>query len=151
VTDERRRGVVLYALTALTLAAGAVWYAWAAPQIGPDPRVQQWRATAERLLPDLPLQTMADTIVLENDLAAERRSPIVGGSYALSMICAGTGHVRVRLSTGGNDSGRAVRCSDKPSPDTIRVALADKFFLSVAAEEDEGVAVFRWRLERTRL
>jgi hypothetical protein len=30
------------------------------------------------------------------------------------------------------------------------VAVADEFFMRVSAENDEGGAVFRWRLERTR-
>jgi hypothetical protein len=148
VTDERSRGVVLYGLTALALAGGGVWFLRAAPQTEPDPRVAVWQATAESRLPDMPLQEDADTIVLRGDLAAERNTPIRAGSYALSVICAGTGQVRVRVSTGGTDSGRAVPCSDQPTPEIIRVALVDQFYLQVSAEEDRGGAVFRWRLQR---
>jgi hypothetical protein len=150
VTDERSRGVVLYGLTALMLAGGVFWFLRAAPSTEVDPRVAAWRETAESVLPDLPLQADADTIVLRGEQAAERSTAIDGGSYALSMLCAGTGQVRVRVSTGDNDSGRAVRCSDEPTPETIRVALADEFYLQVSAEEDGGGAVFRWRLQRTR-
>jgi hypothetical protein len=131
------------------LIAGGVWFVRASPGAGVDPRMAAWRATAEELLPDAPL-AMSDTIVLSGDVPSEHRSPIDGGSYALSMLCAGTGQVRVRVSTGNNDSGRAVPCSDAPSPETIRVALADQFYLQVSAEEDDGGAVFRWRLQRTR-
>ena len=147
---DRKRGVLLYSLAGVVLLIGGLWFFGAAPQTGVDPRVAEWQTTAERLLPDLPLQTMADTIVLTGDIATERTSPVDGGSYALSMICAGTGQVRVRLSSNGTDSGLAVRCSDAPTERRLRVALAGEFFLSVSAEEDDGGAVFRWRLERTR-
>ena len=148
---DRTRGALLYTLAAVVLLAGGVWFFRTAPETGLDPRVAEWQTTAERLLPDSPLQTMADTIVLTGDTSTEHNSPVDGGSYALSMICAGTGQVRVRLSSSGrNDSGRVVRCSDAPSPERLRVALADEFFLSVSGEQDDGGAVFRWRLERTR-
>ena len=93
---------------------------------------------------------MAETIVLTGELGTERTTPVDGGSYSLSMICAGTGQVRVRLSSTGNDSGRAVQCAEAPEVDRLRVAVADEFFMRVSAENDEGGAVFRWRLERTR-
>jgi hypothetical protein len=151
VISERTRGVVLYSLTAVVLLAGGVWFVGTAPRTGLDPRVARWQQTAERLLPDLALQTMADTIVITGDVRTERNGPVDGGSYALSMVCAGTGQVRVRLSSSGdNDSGRAVPCSDAPTPQQLRVALADEFFMSVSGEQDDGGAVFRWRLERTR-
>jgi hypothetical protein len=150
VIGDRARGAVLYALAAVVLVAGGLWFFRAAPRTGVDPRVAQWRATAEQLLPDLPLQTMADTIVLTGDISTERTSPVDGGSYALSMICAGTGQVRVRLSSGGTDSRLAVRCSDAPTARRLQVLLAGELFLSLSAEEHDGGAVFRWRLERTR-
>ena len=148
---DRTRGVLLYALAGAVLLGGGVWFFRAAPPSGLDPRVARWQATAEEMLPDLALQTMADTIVITSDVSTERNAPVDGGSYSLSMVCAGTGQVRVRLSSSGsNDSGLAVRCSDEPTPEQLRVALADEFYMSVSGEQDDGGAVFRWRLERTR-
>jgi hypothetical protein len=151
VIADRARGVLLYSLAGVVLLAGGLWFVRAAPQTGPDPRVARWQRIAEEALPDLPLQTMADTIVISGDAGTERSNAVDGGSYALSMVCAGAGQVRVRLSSSGsNDSGRAVRCSEEPTPEQLRVALADEFHLSVSGERQDGHAVFRWRLERTR-
>jgi hypothetical protein len=141
---------MLYALTGVVLLGGGVWFVRASPHRGADPRIAGWRETAERLLPDLPAQAIAETIVLTGETGTERTTPVDGGSYSLSMICAGTGQVRVRLSSTGNDSGRAVQCGEAPEVDRLRVAVADEFFMRVSAENDEGGAVFRWRLELTR-
>lgn len=148
---ERARGTVLYSLTALILLGGGLWFVRAAPDTEPDPRIPAWRATAEQALPDRPLQAMAETVVLDGRLGTERSTPVDGGEYALSMICAGTGKVRVRVSTGSNDSGRAVPCSEAPAVDRLQVSLAEEFFISLSAEgDDSSGAVFRWRLDRTR-
>jgi hypothetical protein len=113
--------------------------------------VAAWRTTVERLVPDEPLQTMADTVVLAGATSRESTTPVDGGSYTLTMACAGSGQVRVRLSSFGDDSGRAVRCTDEPSSEQISVALADEFFMLMSSEpEGAGRAVFRWRLDRTR-
>ncbi len=148
---DRTRGALLYSLTGAVLLGGGLWFFGTAPEDGRDPRIARWQATVEERLPDLAMQTLADTMVVGGDLSTERTSPVDGGWYALSVVCAGTGQVRVRLSSSdGNDTGRAVPCSDDPSPQRLQVALADEFYLSVAAEESDGGAVFRWRLERTR-
>jgi len=150
VTEDRTRGALLYSLAGLVMLGGGLWFFRAAPETGVDPRVAEWQETAERLLPDLPLQTTADTIVLSGDISTERNTPVDGGSYLLSVICAGTGQVRVRLSSSGlNDSGRGVPCSDSPTAEQLPVGLAEEFHLTVSAEPGEGSAVFRWRLERT--
>jgi hypothetical protein len=153
VTSARTRGVVLYSLAAVLLLAGAFWYVRSAPLGAPsaDPRVAAWRTAAGHLLPDLPLQVTADTIVMAGGSRAERTQPVTGGSYALSMICLGDhGAVRVRLSATGYDSGRAVPCGASPSSVTITVGLADEFLMHVDAETGTTVAVFRWRLDRAR-
>ena len=147
---DRARGAMLHALTGVVLLAGGLWFFRSAPNTAADPRIAGWRATAEKALPDMPMQAMAETIVLTGELGTERTTPVDGGSYSLSMICAGTGQVRVRLSSTGNDSGRAVQCGETPEVDRLRVAVADEFFMRLSAENDEGGAVFRWRLERTR-
>jgi hypothetical protein len=141
---------MLYAFTGVLLLGGGVWFLRAAPETGVDPRIAGWRETVERTLPDLPAQAMAETMVLTGELGTDRTTPVDGGSYALSMVCAGTGQVRVRLSSTGNDSGRAVQCGEAPEVDRLRVAVADEFFMQVSAENEAGGAVFRWRLERTR-
>jgi hypothetical protein len=141
--------VALYAFTAVVLVAGAVWFVAADPGTGEDERVAEWRATVERVVPDLPRQAVADTMVLSGSTTRERTTPVDGGSYTLTMVCAGTGRVRVRLSSFGNDSGRAVRCADSPESEQLTVGLADEFFLLVTSEPDDPAgAVFRWRLDR---
>jgi hypothetical protein len=151
VIAERTRGAVLYALTAVLLLGGGLWYVRAAPDVEIDPRIPAWRATAEERLPDRPLQEMSETVVLSGRLGTERSTPVNGGEYALSMICAGTGKVRVKVSSSGNDSGRAVACSDAPAVDRVQVSLAEEFYISLSAEDDDGGgAVFRWRLDRAR-
>ena len=102
--EDRARGAMLYPLAGLILLAGGVWFAWAAPD-DEDDRIRSWRATAEELVPDVAAQAMADTVVLPGGASTARTTPVDGGSYTLTMICAGTGRVRVRLSTEGNDSG----------------------------------------------
>lgn len=151
MTAERARGAALYSLTALVLLAGGLWFFRAAPRTEADPRIAGWRVTAEDALPDRPLQATAETVVLGGRRGTERSTPVDGGEYALLMICAGTGKVRVRVSDSGNDSGRAVPCSDAPAVERLQVSLAEEFFISLTAEgSDDGGAVFRWRLDRTR-
>jgi hypothetical protein len=151
VTGERGRGVLLYTLSAVLLLGGGLWFFRAAPPSGDDPQVDAWRNRAAALLPDVPLEVMADTIVMAGDISTERNASVDGGSYTLSMVCLGErGQVRVRLSTSGNDSGRAVRCAGKPASVSLSVALADHFFMLVSAETEGGTAVFRWRLDRGR-
>jgi Family of unknown function (DUF6023) len=150
VIGERARGTLLYALSIVLLLAGCVWFFRAAPTTGEDPRVASWRRTAAQLLPDLPFQVTADTIVMAGDITTERTTNVGGGSYTLSMICLGDGgHVRVRLSSVGDDSGRAVACTPNPASVTLSVALAADFFMLVSGETGGATAVFRWRLDRT--
>ena len=149
MTEERTRGVLLYAVAAIVVLGGGVWFVRAAPATGPDERVRAWQETVEKLLPDAP-SAVAETVVLQNNLPTDRTSDVAGGSYSLAMVCAGTGRVRVRVSNSRSDSGRAVLCAEQPSPEKIDVALADEFYIQISAENDQGGAVFRWRLERNR-
>lgn len=150
MTGARARGVVLYSLAAALLLGGAFWYVRAAPAgMRPDPRVAAWREAADRLLPDRQQQITSGTIVMSDGTSTQRTHAVIGGSYALSMICLGDhGAVRVRLSGKGYDSGRAVPCAASPQPVTVTVGLADQFFMLVDAETDTSAAVFRWRLDR---
>ncbi|GAA3344271.1 hypothetical protein GCM10020358_46850 [Amorphoplanes nipponensis] len=147
---DRAAGVMLYALALVLLAGGVVWFVRAAPDVGEDPAVVAGRVTVERLLPDLPRQAQAETMVLAAGRRTERSTAVVGGSYSLVMLCVGDGQVRVRLSAVGTDSGRAVPCAaDEPQPVELTVGLADDFFMAVSAET-RGAAVFRWRVTRAR-
>ena len=148
--DERSRGFILYTLAGLVLVAGGTWYLRSDPLVDDSPQVAAWRELAERSLPDLPLQATAETVVLSSGGRVERRSPIEDGPYILSVVCAGlTGQVRVWL--GANESGRAVPCSEEtPAVNRFPVALVDELQVRLAAENDTGGAVFRWRLERSR-
>ena len=147
---DRVAGAAPYALALVLLMAGGVWFVRAAPETGEDPAVAAGRATVERLLPDLPRQAEAETMVLGAEKRAERTTAVQGGSYTLAMLCVGDGQVRVRLSDTGLDSGRAVPCDRRePQPVEITVGLADELFMAVSAETD-GPAVFRWRIIRAR-
>jgi hypothetical protein len=145
--QDRVAGAVLYAGAAVLLAAGAVWWVLAAPQVGPDPQLVAWRATAERLLPDAEGQAGARTFLLGSDQAPEESTDVDPGSFELGVVCAGHGDVRVRLSVASSASGEVVQCSDAPATVKLSVQLADQFTLSVAPEV-QGSAVFRWRLIR---
>jgi hypothetical protein len=152
VTDERARGVVLYALAGVMLLGGGVWFVRADPKIEPSEDVAGWRATAERVLPDTSLQSMAETVVLTSGGRTERTSPVASGAFILSMLCtAPTGQVRVRLSPAGADTGRAVPCdAEKPEVARVQVALVEQLYLRLSAENADQGAVFRWRLDRNR-
>ncbi|BFU41978.1 DUF6023 family protein [Krasilnikovia sp. MM14-A1004] len=145
MTADRARGLQLYALAAALLVAGAVWWVRAAPVAVADPRVAGWKDAVARRLPDATPQVQADTLVLSRGASEQREAAVAGGTFTLTMVCAGQGQVRVRLSTSGNDSGRAVPCGDRPDPVMLTVALAHQFFMSITAETDSA-AVFRWRL-----
>ena len=150
MSRDRVTGAALYAFALVLLVAGVTWFFRTAPELGEDPAVTAGRATVERLLPDLPRQAEAETMVLAAGLNTERSTDVTGGSYALALLCAGEGQVRVRLSAAGEDSGRAVPCSaENPQPVELMVGLADDLYFSVTAET-EGPAVFRWRVIRSR-
>jgi hypothetical protein len=150
VDGDRAAGATLYASALVLALAGGVWFVRTAPATGEDPAVVAGRATVERLLPDLTRQAQAETLVLAAGKRTERSTPVEGGSYALAMLCVGEGQVRVRLSSTGQDSGRAVRCDPaEPEPVELTVALASDLFMAVSSET-RGPAIFRWRAVRTR-
>jgi hypothetical protein len=143
VKPERARGLQLYAIAALVLIGGGVWFVRAEPRLGVDPRLAGWRETVTHALPDVQPQIDSDTVVLGTGSEQQATAPVPGGSFTLSMICAGSGYVRVRVST-GNDTGLAVACATRPQLVTITVGLGPQFFLSM--ESASRAAVFRWRL-----
>jgi hypothetical protein len=133
-----------YALAALVLVAGGAWFFGSAPYLGEDQRVRAWKATVTRALPDVQPQVEAETVLLGTASDRQAAVPVTSGPFILTVICAGVGQVRVRLSSTGDDTGRAVRCADEPQPVTMSVALGTQFYLSMTAETK--AAVFRWRL-----
>lgn len=148
MTSDRSRTLQLYALAGVLLIGGIVWFFRAAPYLGDDPRVLAWQATVIRELPDVQPQVGSDTLMIGSGAEREARAPVDGGSFTLTMICAGVGQVRVRLSAvGSNDTGRAVPCADVPQVVTLTVGLGTEFYLSMQAETTE--AIFRWRLTPT--
>ena len=149
--QERARGALLYGLSAIVLLSGGVWFVRAAPPPGEDSQVTAWRRSAIESLPDLPFQVTAETVVLAGDRTTERTAMVDSGSYTLTMIClGGGGQVRVRVSSIGDDTGRAVPCGAEPESVTLRMALATEFLLRVSGETDGESAVFRWRLNPSR-
>lgn len=148
---ERARGALLYGLFASLLVTGGVWFVRTAPPPGEDPQVTAWRQSALVSLPDLPFQVTAETVVVAGDRTTERSAMVDSGSYTLTMIClGGGGQVRVRVSSTGDDTGRAVPCEAEPVSVTLRMALATEFLLRVSGETDGDPAVFRWRLNPSR-
>ena len=144
MTQDQARGLQLYALAVLVLIGGGVWFFRAAPNLGGDAQVQAWRATVTRELPDVQPQIDAGTVLVARGADSEATAQVPGGSFILTMICAGAGHVRVRLSSTGNDTGLPIPCADQPQPVTLKVGLGTEFYMSMVAETDR--AVFRWRL-----
>ena len=132
------------------LLSGGLWFFGTAPASGEDPRVTLWRQNAVEELPDMPLQVAADTMVMTDNASTVRTAAVPGGSYDLTMLCVGDGgHVLVRLSTAGQDTGRGIPCGEPPSQTTVTVGLDANFFMEVSGETG-GAAVFRWRLDRNR-
>ena len=142
--------MTLYALALGLVAAGGFWFFRTAPDTGEHEGLAAGRRTLEALLPDVPAQAEAETMILAAGDREERNTSVRGGSYAVALACVGDGQVRVRLSTTSEDSGRAVRCApERPEPVELTVGLANAFYMVVAAETEDP-AVCRWRLIRSR-
>ena len=150
MTRDRAQGVTLLVLAALLLLAGGTWFVRAAPDTREHDGIAAGRRTLEALVPDLPAQAGAETMVMAAGERKQRNSSVRGGSYAVALACVGDGQVRVSLSTTSADSGRAVPCSrERPETVELTVALAEAFYMVVSAET-RTPAVFRWRLIRSR-
>ena len=141
----RTNGVVLYGLTAVLLVAGAVWWFSSAPAVYVDPQMAAWRSTVELKIPERSDQVDAQTNILGPSQSGSANGETSPGPYRLVLVCGGRGQVRVRMSTSGDDSGRAVTCSDAPVPAELSVGLAGEYFVSFEAEVPQRVA-FRWQL-----
>ena len=93
-TADRANGAVLYASTAVVLAAGAAWWFSAAPAVEVDDQMTAWRSAVEKSAPDRSDQVDARTTVVspgETGSASGEASP---GPYELVLACAGRGQVQ---------------------------------------------------------
>jgi hypothetical protein len=147
--SDRARGVVLYACAGLLLTGGAVWWFRAAPQDKTDARIAQWRADAQRLLPDVDEQREASTLALGAGTDREVVADVDTGEYLVSMLCVGgaDSQVRVSLSDTGTDSGRGLNCEGGSDPNNFTVGTAGqlRIYVTVGAA---GPVVFRYSLLR---
>ncbi|AEV88918.1 hypothetical protein ACWT_7909 [Actinoplanes sp. SE50] len=145
--SERGRGAILHGLAALVLAAGGTWWWRAAPRDASDPRLLTWRLTAEQLLPETGDQEAAETVALAPRQDYEKVSDLDGGTFQVSVICAGPDGSRARVSFGGPESGLGLNCSGTRTPQVFSVGVGTELRLRVTAE-GEGPVVFRYTLQR---
>ncbi|MEV6350807.1 DUF6023 family protein [Actinoplanes sp. NPDC051851] len=150
MTSERGRGVVLHALTVLILLAGGTWWWRAEPRADSDPRLLTWRLAAEQLLPDAGDQEGADNLALAAGAVHEEIADLDGGSFLVSVVCAGPDGSRVRVAFGdseGQDSGRGLNCSGDRTPEVFSVGVAQRLRMGITVEVG-GPVVFRYTLQR---
>ena len=148
MSGERGRGAVLVFLAVLVLLAGGAWWWRAAPEAAADARLLNWRLSTEQLLPDTGEHEVATTLALTEGDGHEEVTEIGdSGEFLISVVCAGEDGSRVRVSLGGSDSGRGLRCSGPRTPDIFSVGLAEQLHLRVSVEES-GPVVFRYTLQR---
>ncbi|GAA1598178.1 hypothetical protein GCM10009828_024840 [Actinoplanes couchii] len=138
---------MLYALTALSVVIGLMWWWRAAPRQVVDERLTRWRLTAEQLLPDVGEQEAVSTVALEAAAEHEESVKVTPGSFLVSVVCAGDNGSRIRVSLGIGDSGRGLRCSGSRTPEVFTVGLARELHLTVTVESATPV-VFRYSLQR---
>jgi hypothetical protein len=152
VTGERWRSVALYGCAALLLAGGGAWWFLAAPpsQQKRDERLVTWRASAERLLPDMDSQDDGDMIELPAGVDHEVVSDVGEGEFLVSVVCVGEADSQVRVSMGevGADSGRGLSCSADQPPDVFTVSSAGQLRMHVSVGA-VGPIVFRYSLLHT--
>ncbi len=133
--------------TALIVLGGATWWWKSAPQVVTDSRLLGWRLGTEQLLPESGEQEMATTLALEAGTAHDEVADVGVGEFLVSVVCAGDDGSRVRVSLGGDDSGRGVRCSGARTPEVFSVGLTNQLRLRVNVDE-VGPVVFRYTLQR---
>nr|GID82941.1 hypothetical protein Ade03nite_18650 [Actinoplanes derwentensis] len=139
--------MVLYALTAVSMVIGLMWWWRAAPRQAVDDRLTRWRFTAEQLLPDGGDHERASTIPLDAGTQHEEAVAVDRGNFQVSVVCAGDNGSRVRVSLGIGDSGRGLRCSGSRTPEVFSVGLAHELHLTVTVESTTPI-VFRYTLQR---
>jgi hypothetical protein len=147
--SDRARGTVLYAGAAAVLGAGVFWWFAAAPREPRDPQIEEWRATAVRLLPDVASQTDADTLAFAPDTEREVFAEAGFGEFLVSVICVGGESSQVRISLGEvGDSGRGLQCTGGTGPESFSVSLVGELRMNVSVN-DAGPVVFRYSLLRS--
>ncbi|GIF24079.1 hypothetical protein Ate02nite_68090 [Paractinoplanes tereljensis] len=146
---EQTRGVVLYACAALVLIGGGAWWFRAAPQTEVDPQIEQWRATAEKLVPDIDQQEEASTLALAPNGDREVTANVSNGEYLVTVICVGGEESQVRVSLGeaGTDTGRGLLCGKDRQSTDFTVGTAGQFRMNVSVN-DAGPVIFRYSLLR---
>lgn len=149
MTGDRGRGLLLYATAALLLAGGGTWWVRAAPHDPPQPSFEQWRRSAERLLPDLDDQDQAGTLMLDAGTDHEVLSEPGEGEIAVVYVCVGGAGSQVRISLGRTgDSGHGLACSGDVQPNSFKVGVAGALRMKVSVN-DAGPVIFRYSLLRT--
>lgn len=141
---------MLYALAALSLMIGVVWWWRAAPHQAVDDRLTRWRLSAEQLLPEVSGQAAVNTMALDAASEHQESVEVERGNFLVSVVCAGDNGSRVRVSLGTGDSGRGLRCSGSRTPEVFSVGLASELRLTVTVES-AGPVVFRYALARSAL
>lgn len=147
---DRARGVVLYACALVLLAGGAFWWLRAAPHDDADPRLAQWRRSAQDLLPEPDDQEAGDTVALSAGRDHLVLSDVESGEFEVSVVCVGPADSQVRVSLGevGTDSGHGLSCAGGNTMDSFTVSTSGQLRLHVSVN-DAGPVVFRYALVRT--
>ncbi|WP_433307882.1 DUF6023 family protein [Actinoplanes sp. CA-030573] len=148
--DDRARGIVLYACALVLLAGGGLWWLRAAPHDDPDPRLAQWRRSAQELLPEAGDQEAGDTVALSAGRDHLVLSDVESGEFQVSVVCVGPAESQVRVSLGeaGSDSGHGLSCAGGEPADSFTVSTSGQLRLHVSVNE-AGPVIFRYALVRT--
>ena len=145
MTGDRTRGLLLYACASVVLVAGGFWWFRTAPQDAGSPQVEQWRLSAEQLLPDVEGQQAADTLALAAGVDHEVIANLANGVYAVSVVCVGSPASQVRVSLGTDDSGRGLNCGTDQRSISFNVGLAGQLRMNVSVGA-AGPVVFRYTI-----
>ena len=157
MTGERARGAVLYGCALAMLAAGATWWAGAAPQDPAevpapeqsDQAIQQWKRSVQQLLPAEPGQLDGGTVLLAAGVEQDVQAELETGSYRVTMVCGGGvgSQVWIRFSETGDDSGVGMPCTGARDPFGLVVAVADRLRMKVSVD-NSGPVVFGYAVVR---
>ena len=141
--------MLLYGLAAVLLGAGVLWWFQAAPRQHVDPRIEQWQASARRLLPDLAGQEDAAAEELAAGAEHQVVADVGGGEYTVWMVCVGGANSQVRVSLGSpaDDSGRGLECAGEDPPHHFNLGVGGRLQMNVSVG-DAGPVVFRYAVVR---
>ena len=147
---DRARGAVLYGCAVTLLVVGGAWWFAAAPHDPTrDPVIEQWRRSAQRLLPEADEQDEADTLALPAGADHQVLAEVESGTYVVSVVCVGGADSQVRVSLGavGTDSGHGLDCADSYHSDEFEVGTSGELRINVSVSA-AGPVVFRYALVR---